>query len=178
MFSWISTYLSRNLIFFQSSQFSALYYLAGFQHSIYEANASISKSIFSKGLPSGLKIIIEIDSRNLFWLDSRGFTNVYCDQLLSSVCRGVSQTFRQLLSKSKMATSGEVSIEMEQIRYLLYLYIHFIISVAWGEQTYLVDAIYFSHYIFHPNNSSKNSTAICFSWLEIQRVSRFIINNK
>ena len=83
MFSWISTYLSRNLIFFQSSQFSALYYLAGFQHSIYEANASISKSIFSKGLPSGLKIRIEIDSRNLFWLDSKGFTNVYCDSYLS-----------------------------------------------------------------------------------------------
>ena len=47
-----------------------------------------------------------------------------------------------------MATSGEVSIEMEQIRYLNTMFIHFIISVALGEQTYLVDAIYFSHYIF------------------------------
>jgi hypothetical protein len=77
------THLSRNLIFLQKSQLSALCHLAAFQHSIYKANASFLMSIFSKGRPWGLNIIMEMELGQLFLTDSRGFTNLYCNWYLS-----------------------------------------------------------------------------------------------
>ena len=50
---------------------------------ISKANISISKSFFSKGRPWGLNIIMEMDLEKLYWLDSRGFTNLYCNWYVS-----------------------------------------------------------------------------------------------
>ena len=79
----ILVYLSRNLSFSLVSQLSVHCQSAGFHHCFSRANASISKSIFSKRPPWGLNIIMKIDSVKLAWSDSKGFTNVYCDQHLS-----------------------------------------------------------------------------------------------
>ena len=93
------THLSRNLIFLQKSQLSALCHLAAFQHSIYKANASFLMSIFSKGRPWGLNIIMEMELGQLFLTDSRGFTNLYCNWYLSyrfAQCAWVSNCKRSL----------------------------------------------------------------------------------
>ena len=65
------------------SQLSVHCQSAGFHHYISRANASISKSFFSKRPPWGLNIIMKIDLPKLVLSVSREFTNVYCDQHLS-----------------------------------------------------------------------------------------------
>ena len=72
-------------IFLWNSQLSAVYYLAGFQHQIYKANASFSMLILSKGRLWGLNIRVQIDLENLLSSDSRRFTNLYCNWYLTPV---------------------------------------------------------------------------------------------